>query len=68
MKKLLALLALAGCTPQQAYIEADRATHDVIVPAHRTYVEADAALTMEQRARIIRLLDSWGLRLREAEK
>lgn len=61
------LFLLASCeTPTAAYVEADRATYAAVAPAHRAYVEADATLTAEQRARRLRTLDAWELRIRHA--
>lgn len=62
-----ALLLAAGCeTPSQTYVSADRATHDAVAPAHRAYLQADASLSEEDRARRLRTLDAWELRLRHA--
>ena len=70
MKRLLAVVVVfmvVGCTPQAAYIEADRATFDVITPAYLGYVRGDAGLDAEQKARRGRLVDSWRIRLEQAE-
>lgn len=72
-RRVLSLLALllatcaAGCSPTSIYVEADRATYDVIAPAHRAYVLADPALSDEARQRRIDLLNTWDLRIRKAE-
>lgn len=63
----LSLLLAAGCTaPADLYVQADAATFAAIEPAHRAYVLADVTLTEEQRARRIRTLDAWAMRLRSA--
>ena len=56
---LVALLFVAGCTPVQSYVEANRAIYDAVAPAHRAYVTADPALTLEQKDRRLRTLDEW---------
>jgi len=61
-------LVLSGCGLDAAWVKAARETHDVVAPAHRAYVNADASLTADQKARRHRLLDSWGARIEEAEK
>lgn len=59
MKKLLTLFAALSlsscCVPDLA----EKATFDVLEPAHRRYVEEDVNLTEEQKARRLRLLDTW---------
>lgn len=65
---LLALLLFASCEAvPSTYVQADRATFDAIAPAHRAYVEADATLDEQQKARRIRTLETWLLRLEKAE-
>ena len=63
---LLAVL-LTGCSPHQAYIEADRATYDVIALPYMDYVQADVTLTADQVARRQRVIASWLVRLEQAE-
>lgn len=58
---ILAAFALSGCCP--SYASAEKATLDVLEPAHRRYVEADENLTEEEKARRYRLLDSWRSRV-----
>lgn len=63
----LALLALGACTtPSKAYVDADAATYNSLGQAHRAYVEADPDLTAEERARKLRVLDSWRIRVERA--
>lgn len=58
---ILAAFAFTGCcTPD---VSAEKATLDVIEPAHREYVEADENLSEEDKVRRIRLLDSWRTRV-----
>jgi len=68
MKKLfvLALLWVASCTPQKSYVQADKAIYDVIAPAHEAYVEADATLSAEQKARRLRTLAAWKVLIEKA--
>jgi len=61
------LMCLSSCTPATAYIEADRATFDVIAPDYLGYVRSDPALTLEQALRRSRLLDTWRIRIEQAE-
>lgn len=64
----LAALLLTGCqgvTP--VYVQADRLTHDAIAPEFRAYVDADEALSPNQRARRVMLLESWEERIRAGE-
>ena len=75
MRKLLpplaCLLLFASCDAVSAtYIQADRDCYAAVAPAHRAYVQADATLDEEQKARRIRTLDIWKMRLdaNEAKK
>ncbi len=71
MRKFLAVVVLLscswGCTPQSAYIEADRATFDVLSPMLRGYIEGDDSLDEQQVERRGRLIDTWRIRLEQAE-
>ena len=67
MLALVVVLLAVGCTPQAAYIEADRATFDVIAPAYMDYVRGDASLNQDQQERRQRLVDTWLIRLVKAE-
>ena len=74
INKLLAALAIivilstAGCfSLDKAYVMADRETYDAFEDAHRTYVEGDADLDDDQRARRLRLLETWEERIKAAE-
>lgn len=63
---LLAGLA-AGCTTaEKSYVEADKATFDVISPEYAEYIRKDGGLTEEQKARRLALVKSWGLRVEAA--
>jgi len=63
-----AILFSAACGSVDAtYVQADRALYEVLAPAHRSYIEADPALDAERKLRRQRLLDSWDLRIRQAE-
>lgn len=63
----VALLLLCSCTPVQSYVQADRAIHDAIAPAHRAYVIADPGLNLEQKERRLRTLDRWRELIETAE-
>lgn len=71
MRRMLAVVLLAlvsACTPMGAYVEADAITYEAIAPAHAAYIEADAALTPAQRARRLRTLETWRIRVQAARK
>lgn len=57
-----------GCTPQEAYVQADRATYELIGPAYLAYVRGDAGLDVEQVQRRERLIASWRIRIEQAEE
>lgn len=66
-------LMLPGCAlfqsgPSEAYIRADRITHDAIAPEYRAYVEADPTLDEGQKEARRLNVESWGLRLETAEE
>jgi hypothetical protein len=67
----LLLLSAPGCAtltaPQGPYVASDRATYDAIAPEYRAYVATDPNLNPEQRARRERTLETWRLRLEDAE-
>ena len=58
---------LPSCTPTHVYLAADRATFDAVAPEYRAYVEADAALSAEQKQRRFRTVDTWQSRVEAAE-
>lgn len=62
------MLLLAGCTPGQTYVQADRATYEAVAPEYRTYVESDSTLSLDQQQRRIRTLETWELRTRAATR
>lgn len=64
---LAGVVATCGCTVSDTYVQADRATYDAIAPAHRAYVQQDAALSLEQRERRLTVLETWRKRLEAAE-
>jgi len=57
------LLWLTGCVVQKDYVAADKATFDAIGPEYRAYVESDPKLDQDQKARRLRTLESWKIRL-----
>lgn len=65
---LILPLVLSSCQgPQGAFIKGSRSVFDVIAPAHRAYIEADASLDGAQKARRIRTLDAWDTMIKKAE-
>lgn len=64
----LVLSQCSGCSVLQApaadYVAADRATYDAVAPEYAAYVEQDAALDDEARARRARTIAAWDLRIR----
>ena len=69
---LLFGLMLSGCCAttdliREDYTAADRATYEAVVPKYLEYVGADAALDDEQRARRKMTINTWRLRLEQAE-
>jgi hypothetical protein len=65
----LLLSLLAGCqTVPDPYWNADRQTYEAVAPEYKAYVEADAGLPVEQKARRQRTLDTWKLRVDQAAR
>lgn len=66
MKKLIILLALCGScvSPDTA---AEQATFDAVAPEYLTYVEADEALTEEQKQLRRDTIETWRRRLEAAK-
>ena len=58
----------AATSPTGPYVAADRATHDAVAPEYHACVTADPALDDEQKARRRRTIESWRLRLEQAER
>ena len=57
---VLALFLLPSCVgPDPTFVAASRATHDAVAPEYVHYVDADPALTAEQRARRRETIDRW---------
>lgn len=60
---LIWLLALVGCSGvSKQYAEADAATYDAVAPEYLGYVDADPALSGEQRQRRHETVASWKAR------
>lgn len=61
----IALLCLfaSGCTINKDYVKADKLTFDAIAPEYKAYVEKDVALDSDQKARRLRTLETWRLRI-----
>ena len=64
---LAAVLLLSNCTPSQLYIQADRATYDVIAPEYLDYVDKDSTLDKDEKEDSRLTIDSWRQRLEAAE-
>lgn len=61
------VLALAGCSLQAQYVEADRLTYEAIAPDYLKLIEAsDRPEAEKEMARLT--VESWALRLAEAAK
>lgn len=60
----LALPVLTGCSADAEYVKADRATYEALAPAVAAH-----ALTLadDDKARELRTLATWELRIRKAE-
>jgi hypothetical protein len=65
---VLSVLIPACAALDPAYVQAERATFDALAPAHRSYVDADLDLSGDEKARRMRLLDSWEARIERAER
>ena len=64
----LFLFGAAGCTVEKTWAQAERATYNVVAPAHRKYVVADKEMTSEQKELRLLLLETWEARIKEHEK
>lgn len=59
---------LAGCAgAPPVYVQADRATFDAIAPVYSAYVEADPTIDPELKARRLRTVETWRMRVEAAE-
>lgn len=65
---LLTLVLCCGCSLQGAYVAADKATFEAIVPEYQAYVAADPALDEEQKERRGRTLKAWEARIAEGSE
>jgi hypothetical protein len=69
---VLSLLALfaAGCGagPAASYVAADHATFNAVAPEHSAYVAADPNLTDADKQRRLNTLQTWRLRVEQAER
>lgn len=71
MKNATAILVLwvflvfvpIGCSTTKTYVQADKLTFDAIAPSYKKYVEEDEALDDEQKARRLRTIETWRLRI-----
>lgn len=62
----LCAVLLVGCTPTEAYVQADQATYEAVAPDHARYVQTDPNLSVAQKTRRLDVLTSWRDRLRAA--
>ena len=60
--------AVLGRSPSQAYVASDRATYEAVAPEYAGYVNDDPGLDDSQRARRVRTLETWRLRIESAER
>lgn len=61
-------LCLSGCAaPDRAFVRAERATYQAIAPEYTSYVDADERLSIEQKARRLRTVQTWDLSIRQQE-
>jgi len=67
----LALLLSSGCATMEAvredYVAADRATYDAVAPRYLEYVQGDDSLGPDEKKRRERTINTWRLRLEQAE-
>jgi len=54
---------LGGCSISKEYVASDQATFDAVTPEFLEYVNADARLDAEAKARRKRTVDTWKLRI-----
>lgn len=64
---VLVLASCSGCSVPQVYVQADRATYEVVAPEYLEYLSKDEALDPKVREARALLIQSWDLRLRKAE-
>jgi len=72
---VLPLCLGAACTstkwmqaPAPAWVQSARATHDVIAPRFRAYIDADVTLSVEERVDLHNLLADWNLNIQVSEQ
>lgn len=68
----IAVLMSAGCCAtmdiiREDYVAADRATYEALAPKYLEYVDGDASLDDEEKKRRARTVNTWRLRLEQAE-
>lgn len=65
---LACLSGVCGCaTPEAAFVRAERATYQAVAPEYVAYVEADPALSDEEKERRRRTVRTWDLSIRQHE-
>lgn len=67
-----ALGLVSGCCAttdiiRSDYVEADRATYEAVAPRYLQYVQADESLDSDEKKRRERTINTWRLRLEQAE-
>lgn len=61
--------ALGGCKCVTAeYVDADEETFNLLAPDYTEYVQTDAKLDADQKARRLRKLETWNIRIRKAKE
>lgn len=70
MRQILATVVLAGiclsavgCGTSKEYIRSDDLTYKAIAPIYVEYVKADPKLDDETKARLLRTVETWRLRI-----
>jgi len=73
MKKLTRSLGIAvlvlcagGCCLNKEYALADKATFDAVAPGYKAYVGNDPNLDADTKARLLRTIESWRIRIAAA--
>ncbi len=59
---------LGGCGIHKEYVKADKATFDAVAPEYKSYVLSDGNLDSEAKARRLRTVELWRVRIEEAGK
>lgn len=55
-----------GCVLDKEYVAADKTTFDAVAPGYGAYVESDPKLDADAKARLLRTIESWRIRIAAA--